>query len=88
MIRERQMDQLDGWIEQAQSSGNPYWRSFVSSLKQDLDAVRAALSYDWSNGPTEGFINRLKCLKRQLYGRAKDDLLRKRLLWQDRWSFT
>jgi transposase len=40
----------------------------------------AGLSEEWSNGPTEGHINRLKTLKRQMYGRAKFDLLRQRLL--------
>ncbi|NOZ85188.1 MAG: transposase [Deltaproteobacteria bacterium] len=88
MIRERQEDQLDEWLKRAQSSSNHFWCNFAAGLEQDLDAVRAALTQKWSNGPTEGFINRLKCPKRQLYGRAKVDLLRKRLLWQDQWSFT
>jgi transposase len=49
-------------------------------LKQDEAAVKAALSLDWSNGQTEGQINRLKTLKRQMYGRAGFDLLRRRCL--------
>jgi transposase len=53
---------------------------FAVGLRQDIAAVRAGLSLPWSNGPTEGHINRLKCLKRQMYGRAKLDLLRQRLL--------
>ncbi len=54
--------------------------NFVTSLRQDEAAVRAALQLPWSNGPTEGHINRLKLLKRQAYGRAKLDLLEQRLL--------
>jgi transposase len=49
-------------------------------LKQDLRAVEAAVSQRWSNGPVEGQINRLKMLKRQMYGRAGIELLRARLL--------
>jgi transposase len=49
-------------------------------LGQDYAAVKAAASLPWSNGPTEGNINRLKMLKRQMYGRAKLDLLRQRVL--------
>jgi len=49
-------------------------------LKQDLSAVEAAVSEPWSNGPVEGQLNRLKMLKRQMYGRAGIELLRARLL--------
>jgi hypothetical protein len=53
---------------------------FVRTLKQDLSAVEAAVSERWSNGPVEGQLNRLKMLKRQMYGRAGIELLRARLL--------
>lgn len=88
IIRKQKSDELDSWLETASKSGYRTWHNFAASLKQDYDAVHAALIYSWSNGPTEGHINRLKNLKRQMYGRAKDDLLRKRVLWQGRWSFT
>ena len=77
MIRQRQVELLDQWFEQAHSSP---LQGLAASLQRDEAAVRAALSLKWSNGPTEGHINRLKCLKRQMYGRAKLDLLRLRLL--------
>lgn len=80
MVRQRQVEQFESWLERASSSGLPAFRSFVTGLRQDEVAVRAALSLPYSNGPTEGHINRLKCLKRQMYGRAKLDLLRQRLL--------
>ena len=58
----------------------PEMRSFASSLQSDLDAVRAAFTMPWSNGQTEGHVNRLKFLKRQMYGRASLELLRLRVL--------
>jgi transposase len=88
LIRQQKADELESWMEQAEKSGYRVWKNFAAGIKQDWEAVRAALTYRWSNGPTEGHINRLKCLKRQMYGRAKDDLLRKRVLWQGRWGFT
>lgn len=88
MIKDRESELLDDWLEQASESGDRLWRNFAAGLKQDYAAVQAALLLPWSNGPTEGHINRLKIIKRQMYGRAKDDLLRKRALWQGRWSFT
>jgi transposase len=88
MIKDRDSELLDDWLEQAGQSGDRLWRNFAAGLKQDYAAVQAALLLPWSNGPTEGHINRLKIIKRQMYGRAMDDLLRKRALWQGRWSFT
>lgn len=88
LVRQRQPEDLDKWLEQANKSGYRVWHNFAAGLKQDYDAVRAALLLPWSNGPTEGHINRLKYLKRQMYGRGKEDLLRTRVLWQGRWSFT
>ena len=58
--------------------------NFIGSsigLRQEYRAVAAALEYPWSNGPVEGQINRLKTIKRQMYGRANFDLLRARVLW-------
>ncbi len=80
MVRERSGSKLDGWLERASASGIPTVRNFAASLHQDYAAVQAAVSLPWSNGPTEGNINRLKMLKRPMYGRAKVDLLRQRVL--------
>jgi transposase len=55
-------------------------RSFAAGLKKDLDAVRAGLTEKWSNGCVEGFVHKLKLLKRQGYGRAGFELLRARML--------
>ena len=56
-------------------------RAFARHLRRDYDAVRAGLSLPWSNGQVEGQIHRLKLIKRQMYGRANFDLLRKRVLY-------
>jgi transposase len=55
-------------------------RSFTLGLRKGLDAVRAGLTQEWSNGPVEGFIHKLKSLKRQGYGRAGFELLSARML--------
>jgi transposase len=80
ILREQRGEELDGWLERASTSGIRVLHTFATSLRQDYAAVKAAASLPWSNGPTEGNINRLKMLKRQMYGRAKLDLLRQRVL--------
>jgi transposase len=77
MVRERKSEDLDGWLAEAAVSE---LKSFANGLDQDKAAVEAALSLPWSNGQTEGQITRLKLIKRQMYGRAKFDLLRARVL--------
>lgn len=77
MIKERAAGKLDAWL--AMASGTEL-ASFVQGLQRDHAAVRAALAEPWSTSPVEGQINKLKTLKRQMFGRAKLDLLRKRLL--------
>ena len=54
---------------------------FAKSLRGDYAAVKAGLTLSWSSGPVEGHVNRLKMLKRQMYGRAKLDLLEQRLFY-------
>jgi hypothetical protein len=73
-------DPLDGWLSEAASSGIHGMRQFAATLRQDLAAVRNAISRPWSDGQTEGQINRLKTLKRAMYGRAGVELLRARML--------
>lgn len=76
MIRSRAVVDLDPWIADARSS---LLASFVRGILNDLAAVRAAITEPWSNGQTEGQVNKLKLVKRQMYGRAKIDLLEARL---------
>lgn len=79
LMRHRQQEHLTPWMETA--AAGPL-RHFVERLRQDEQAVRAALRLPWSNGPVEGQVHRLKLLKRQMYGRAKFDLLRGRVLFR------
>jgi transposase len=80
LLRERRPEALPQWLEATTASGIPELVSFVLGIHRDEPAVRAAMSLDWSQGQTEGQVNRLKTLKRQMYGRAAFPLLRQRLL--------
>ncbi len=77
MIRQKAAVELAPWIVQARQS---LVASFGNGVEKDEAAVRAAIVLPWSNGQTEGQITRLKLVKRQMYGRAKIDLLQARLI--------
>lgn len=80
MVRRRIPDTFDDWLSRAEATAIPELQSFVAGLRRDYAAVKAALSRTESNGQTEGQVNRLKFIKRSMYGRAKFDLLRLRVL--------
>jgi transposase len=80
IVRERKHQELRSWMGEAISSGIPELKSFVVGIERDYDAVYAALRLPWSQGVTEGKVNKLKTLKRVMYGRAGFALLRQRLL--------
>jgi len=80
MIAQQLPERLDDWLVQMESCGIKKLQNFAWGLRQDYDAVRAALTCDWSNGQVEGQVNRLKTIKHQMYGRANFDLLRQRVL--------
>lgn len=80
MLQARQANELDEWLCAAQASGIDELKSLARGLEQDKAAVRAGLTSRWSQGAIEGTINKLKLLKRQMYGRASFALLRKRVL--------
>jgi hypothetical protein len=83
MVQEGKAAELERWLLDAQNSGVEELKNFAEGIvSQNLAAVRAALTEVWSNGQTEGQINRLKMLKRQSYGRAGFELLRARVLRQ------
>lgn len=82
LVAERASTRLDSWLEQCEQSGIAEFVRFAHGVRRDYDAVHAALCYPWSQGQTEGQVNRLKLLKRQMYGRASFDLLRRRVLYQ------
>ena len=83
MTGRRGRTQLEPWMAAALATGEPALRSFVTGLRADQDAVTNGLSLPWSSGVVEGHVNRIKMLKRQMYGRASPDLLRRRILLAD-----
>jgi len=80
MTATRKGASLESWLRAAEASGIPELIRLAHSLRRDVPAVQAALTEPWSQGRVEGFINKLKCKKRQMFGRAKFDLLRKHML--------
>lgn len=80
MIRARSASTLEPWLKAAHESGVPELRTFATGVRRDQTAILAALTYEWSQGVTEGKVNKLKTIKRQMYGRAGFPLLRQRLL--------
>ncbi len=80
MMRRRAAGELESWLDRASASRLSCFASFARGLQADRAAVEAAFSLSWSNGPTEGNVNRLKLIKRQGYGRASFGLLKARVL--------
>jgi transposase len=80
MLTQRHGERLIDWMGDVDAHGAPALRSFVAGLRTDLDAVTAGLTLDDSSGAVEGTVNRVKMIKRQMFGRARFDLLRKRIL--------
>jgi transposase len=82
MMKDKKPDELVQWCQDASASSG--LSNFVKGLRQDYAAVEQAIGSIWSNGQTEGQVNRLKTLKRQMYGKANFDLLRIRVLARNR----
>jgi len=81
MVRKECKLPLAEWLAKAEQSASEEMRGFAAGLRQDEAAVQAALTESWSNGPVEGQVNRLKLIKRSMYGRAGFKLLRARVLF-------
>jgi transposase len=79
-VRERDRAAFDRWLEDAEACGVVELAAVAAFMRRDYDAIIAALTLPWSNGQTEGQVTRLKLVKRQMYGRARLDLLARRLL--------
>jgi transposase len=83
MMRWRSAKKLGTWIKAAATSDFRFTAQFATALRRDLEAVKLSITTPWSNGPIEGHINRLKAIKRQMYGRAGFELLKARVLpWE------
>ena len=83
MMLQRRGQHLEEWMAAVEADDLPDLHSFVTGLRRDQDAVTAGLTLPHSSGKVEGHVNRIKMIKRQMYGRAKPDLLRKRILLAD-----
>ena len=80
IMENKQACNLQGWIEQALATGIKELRSLAKGLFDEFEAVKNAVAMPWSSGQVEGQINKLKMIKRQMYGRTSFELLRKHLL--------
>jgi transposase len=80
LVRQRQPERLDPWLQRATTNTVDAIRRFATGLYEDYEAVKAGVTLPWSSGPVEGHINRLKMLKRQMFGRARLDLLSRRFV--------
>jgi transposase len=80
MLRLRQADKLQAWLDNCRSSNLPDLQTFAAGLQREFPSIYQALAGPWSNGTTEGHVNRLKLIKRTMFGRANFDLLRIRVL--------
>ena len=80
LLHERDSTALEPWLNMAEGSAVAEIRSFAASIRRDQAAVQAALDYAWNSGCVEGHITKIKLTKRAMYGRARSDLLRRRVL--------
>jgi transposase len=80
LVRQRQPERLDPWLKRATTSTLEALQRFATGLHEDYEAVKAGVTLPWSTSPVEGHINRLKMVKRQMFGRAHLDLLSSRFL--------
>jgi transposase len=80
LLRKRSSKTLSDWLVKGEASSSPEIRRYAEGIRRDESAVLAAVTQRWSNGPMEGHINRLKTVKRQMYGRAGFVLLKARVL--------
>ncbi len=80
MVSARTPSAFAPWLDAVAQSDLPALHTFADGLKQDERAILAALTLPWSNGPLEGFVNKIKTIKRQMYGRGSFSTLRQRVL--------
>jgi transposase len=80
MTRRRGQQDLETWLANVDADDQPELHSFAAGIRRDLQAVTAGLTLPYSSGAVEGNVNRIKMIKRQMYGRASFALLRKRVI--------
>lgn len=82
LFTEKRSEKLVDWLEKYEQIDYPYIQSFIRGIQQDMDAVTLSIQEPWSNGPVEGHVNRLKTIKRMMYGRAGFQVLKNRVLYE------
>jgi transposase len=80
LVFSKRAEKLDKWISEAQALEIDDINSFITGISRDIEAVKNAITYDYSNGLAEGSVNKLKIIKRIMYGRNNFDMLRKKVL--------
>ncbi len=81
LVFSKKSEKLDKWIVEAQALEIDGINSFVTGISRDIEAVKNAITYEYNNGLAEGSVNKLKVIKRIMYGRNNFDMLRKKILW-------
>jgi len=84
ILKSKAITVFNKWIDQASSLNNKYINSFINGITRDILAVKNAIIYDYNNGLAEGSVNKLKVIKRIMYGRNSFDMLHKKLLWLEK----
>lgn len=84
ILKSKAITEINKWIDRASSLNNKYINSFINGITRDIVAVKNAIIYDYSNGLAEGSVNKLKVIKRIMYGRNSFDMLYKKLLWLEK----
>lgn len=81
ILKQKNVTKLDKWILEAKKFNNSYINSFINGLLRDIDAVKNSIIYEYNNGLAEGSVNKLKVIKRIMYGRNKFELLRNKIIY-------
>lgn len=80
LIKAKKSDELSNWVTQVKTANFYGVARFLNGLSRDIDVVKNAIIYDYNNGLAEGFVNKIKVIKRVMYGRNHFDMLRVKLL--------
>ncbi|MBZ9607337.1 transposase [Clostridium estertheticum] len=84
ILKNKEISKISKWMEQASSLNNKYINSFINGITRDISAVKNAIIYDYNNGLAEGSVNKLKVIKRIMYGRNSFEMLYKKILWLEK----
>jgi transposase/predicted DNA-binding protein (UPF0251 family) len=84
ILKSKAVTKISKWMEQASSLNNKFINSFINGITRDITAVKNAIIYDYNNGLAEGSVNKLKVIKRIMYGRNSFDMLYKKILWLEK----